>query len=89
MPRAGRLRSIDATRSWYRDLLVRELEDGTVEYLVGDAAHSKDGWALLHNTDDVQWDPPPVLHMHSPDDSCAESDCSWTGTEHERKTEGE
>lgn len=47
MTRTGKLRSKDATRTHYRDLLVRELDDGSTEYLVGDSARRRDGWATL------------------------------------------
>jgi len=36
---------MDATRSVHTRLLVRELSDGTIEYLVGDSARRQDGWA--------------------------------------------
>lgn len=45
--RMGTIRTKDATMSHHRDTLVRELVDGSVEYLVGDGARSRDGWAAL------------------------------------------
>lgn len=45
--RNGTIASIDATGSVHRDILVRETADGEIEYLVGDSATRKDGWATL------------------------------------------
>lgn len=47
MIRTGKLPAKDATLSHHRPKLVRKLEDGTIEYLVGDSARSRDGWAAL------------------------------------------
>lgn len=47
LKRTGTIDSTDATRSHHRALLVRELEDGTIDYLVGDSARSRDGWAEM------------------------------------------
>lgn len=54
----GTLTTRDATGTWYRDLLVRELPDGTLEYLVGDSARRRDGWAALPDdlVSRVRWD---------------------------------
>lgn len=45
--RTGKIRSMDGTRSVYTTLLVRELADGTIEYLIGDSARRRDGWAAV------------------------------------------
>ncbi len=45
--RHGTIQTKDATLSHYRSILVRELDDGTIEYLVGETAHRRDGWAEM------------------------------------------
>jgi hypothetical protein len=49
---------MDATRSVYTTLLVRELTDGSVEYLIGDSARSPDGWASVPADvrTEIQWE---------------------------------
>ena len=56
--RTGTIDTKDATLSHHRSLQVRELEDGTIEYLVGDTARSRDGWAELPRdlVKRVNWD---------------------------------
>jgi hypothetical protein len=56
--RTGRIWSADATLSHYRSILVRTQEDGSIEYLVGDSARSRDGWAALpaNLESRVEWD---------------------------------
>lgn len=56
--RTGTIDAIDATGSHHRPLLVRETIDGTIEYLVGDSARSRDGWATMPNDlhTRVTWD---------------------------------
>ena len=56
--RTGTIASMDATRSVHTTLLVRELTDGSIEYLVGDSAHRRDGWATVpaNVLPEVQWD---------------------------------
>lgn len=45
--RTGTIHTRDATRSHYRELLVRELADGSIEYMIGDSARRRDGWAAV------------------------------------------
>lgn len=45
--RTGTIKSMDATRSVHTTLLVRELTDGSIEYLIGDSARRRDGWATV------------------------------------------
>lgn len=56
--RTGTIASVDATGSVHRDLLVRELTDGSLEYLVGDSARSRDGWASMPADlkTEIRWD---------------------------------
>lgn len=56
--RTGKLQSRDATLTHYVSLLVREFADGSVEYLVGDSATRRDGWATLPDSlaARVEWD---------------------------------
>jgi hypothetical protein len=56
--RTGTICSMDATRTVHTTLLVRELDDGSIEYLVGDSARRKDGWAALPADflSQVRWD---------------------------------
>lgn len=58
--RTGTLTGRDATLQHYREILVRENDDGTVEYLVGDTAHRRDGWCTLPADElaNVRWDEP-------------------------------
>lgn len=59
--RTGWIKSMDATRSVHTNVLVRELRDGSVEYLVGDSARRRDGWAEVPADvrADIQWEPSP------------------------------
>jgi hypothetical protein len=41
------IRSMDATHTEYRTLLVRELDEGSIEYMIGDSSRGRDGWAGL------------------------------------------
>lgn len=56
--RTGTIRSMDATRSVHTTLLVRELGDGSIEYMIGDSARSRDGWASVPAdvVPTIQWD---------------------------------
>lgn len=45
--RTGKSKTVDATLSNHRKALVVELEDGTVEYFVGNSARNKNGYATL------------------------------------------
>lgn len=84
--RTGRLSSRGPCNNEYRDILVRQLDDGTYEYLVGDSAVRRDGWCTLpaQELTNVRWDG-PALHMHDVEDSCTDSDCEWAGTDKEVK----
>lgn len=55
--RHGQIRIRD-TMSHHRSTPVRKLDDGTVEYLVGDSARTRDGWATLPGDllRRVEWD---------------------------------
>lgn len=56
--RTGRLRSRNHCNNEYHDILVRQLDDGTYEYLVGDSAVRRDGWCTLPAEElaNVRWD---------------------------------
>lgn len=56
--RTGVIRGVDATLQHHRSIPVRESDDGTVEYFVGDTAHNRDGWAAmpLGLVAEVTWD---------------------------------
>jgi len=56
--RTGKISSKDATGTHFRDRLVRQLSDGTIEYHVGDSARSRDGYATLSESlvSQVVWD---------------------------------
>jgi hypothetical protein len=56
--RTGTIKSMDATRSVHTTLLVRELTDGSVEYLIGDSARRRDGWAEVPAgvAPEIRWD---------------------------------
>lgn len=56
--RAGTIRSMDAMRSVHTTLLVRELDDGSIEYLIGDSSRRADGWAEVPAdvVPEIRWD---------------------------------
>lgn len=45
--RYGRIDAIDATLAYHRQLLVREMSDGSVEYYLDNASRNRNGWSLL------------------------------------------
>jgi hypothetical protein len=55
--KTGTIPAVDATGQHHRQILVRENEDGTIDYLVGDSARSRDGWASLPKdlVSEIQW----------------------------------
>jgi hypothetical protein len=59
--RTGIISTPNATRSGYVKLAVRECDDGTCEYLVGESASNPNGWASLPDdlASDVRWDSTP------------------------------
>lgn len=56
--RTGTLRSMDATRTVHTTTLVRELDDGSIEYQVGASARRRDGWASVpaNVQPEIRWD---------------------------------
>lgn len=56
--RTGHFTTPNATRSGFVRLLVRQLDDGSYEYLVGETAHNPNGWASLPDdlVSQVEWD---------------------------------
>jgi len=56
--RTGTIKTVDATGTYHSTTLVRVADDGSVEYLVGDSAYRRDGWATLPANlhDEVEWD---------------------------------
>lgn len=60
MARTGHIYSKDATLQHHTKLRVRQLDDGTIEYHVGDSAGRRDGWATMPAdlVSSVTWDKP-------------------------------
>jgi hypothetical protein len=56
--RTGIIRSMNAARNEYTKLLVREFDDGSIEYMVGDSARRRDGWATVPTNvlPEIEWD---------------------------------